>query len=181
MSYEIDQEKLTVDYSHLKEKLERAECASPWQRKRWSWRVNTAYLRLKSDIERALYLLELLGVNLCDEDLVEYLTEIGLDTEICEVADALDATTNAEEVAAIRKTSSERFNETVASLAPAFAATLASDAHDVQPLCDLVLRLQYLSNVEQYCADWRSVLADEDDSLPHLHPSFFIGSWNFSK
>ncbi|GAA5909722.1 hypothetical protein JCM5296_005772 [Sporobolomyces johnsonii] len=175
--YDIDQEKLKVEYSHLKEKLDHAEFASQWERQQWSSRVDSAYRTLHSDLERALYLLELLGVDLREEGLAEYLTSIELGSEICEVADALDATTNAEEVAAIRKTSSDRFNETVASLAPAFAATLASDAHDVQPLCDLVLRLQHLYNVEQVCG-FPELLAHKEGSLFYLYPEHVVGAWH---
>ncbi|GAA5904899.1 hypothetical protein JCM5296_006138 [Sporobolomyces johnsonii] len=174
MSYEVDQEKLEVEYSLLKEKLDlkdeysdRKEDFDPakfidrWRRsvsaQDWRDRVDDAYSQLSDDLTRALYILKLLGVDPGDESTWHQdLTNPEVDTEICEVGAALDAAASAEEIAAIRKTSAERFNETLASLAPAFAATLASDTHDVQPLCSLVLRLQYLYNVEQYCVEWPS-------------------------
>ncbi|GAA5871397.1 hypothetical protein JCM1840_004432 [Sporobolomyces johnsonii] len=177
MSYEVDQEKLEVEYSHLKHKLDLEVESSRWKKEfdpakldlakftdQWrrsvsaqDWRdmVDDAYSQLNDDLTRALYILELLGVDPGDETpWHQDLTSPEVDTEICEVGAALDAAASAEEIAAIRKTSADRFNETLASLAPAFAATLASDTHDIQPLGSLVLRLQYLYNVEQYCVEW---------------------------
>ncbi|GAA5886930.1 hypothetical protein JCM5296_005196 [Sporobolomyces johnsonii] len=148
-SYDVDQEKLKVEYSQLKEKLNPAEFAG--QVERWLWaegwneRVDCAYEVVHYDLNRALYLLnESFGVCLHEEDVVKSLIDSELAMEISEVSDALDAATNAEELAAIRETSS------AAALSPAFAATLASDAHDIRPLCTLVLRLQYLHNAVHY-------------------------------
>ncbi|GAA5863490.1 hypothetical protein JCM1840_000040, partial [Sporobolomyces johnsonii] len=182
-SYNVDQEKLKVEYSQLKEKLNPAEFVGQgerqWWAERWNDRVDSAYEVVHDDLSRALYLLEeLFGVDLSQEGLSESLIYSDLATEIDEVADALDAATNAEELAAIRKTSSARFNETAASLSPAFDATLASDAHDIQPLCALVLRLQYLNNAVQYCID-ADELSEEGDAWGWLYPDHLnFGRWH---
>ncbi|GAA5867765.1 hypothetical protein JCM1840_006685 [Sporobolomyces johnsonii] len=195
-SYDVDQEKLKVEYSQLKEKLkveysQLMEKLNPAEfagrmRERWLWaegwneRVDCAYEVVHYDLNRALYLLnESFGVCLHEEDVVKSLIDSELAMEISEVSDALDAATNAEELAAIRKISSDRFNETAAALSPAFAATLASDAHDIRPLCTLVLRLQYLHNAVHYSmlksVDERS---EGGDAYGWVCPGHFrVGRW----
>ncbi|GAA5863094.1 hypothetical protein JCM1840_002469 [Sporobolomyces johnsonii] len=127
MTYDIDEDKLKAEWWHLQEtELDYAGIASEWHRRRAEGRirrVDAAFWVLSCEIERALYLLELLGVDLRHQETGE---GDQIRAEVRERAKALTAATNAEEIKAIRKTNIDRYEETVAALAPAFAAALAA-------------------------------------------------------
>ncbi|CDH53775.1 iron-sulfur cluster co-chaperone proteinmitochondrial [Lichtheimia corymbifera JMRC:FSU:9682] len=107
--------------------------------------LNKAYHTLKDPLARAKYLLELQGVEVGESDSLE---DPALLMEVMEIREELDEATTEEEVAQVKETNDEKYQETVQRLSEAFSG------NDLDAAKKFMIQLQYWESIRRAILEW---------------------------
>ncbi|TIB77859.1 hypothetical protein E3Q23_01050 [Wallemia mellicola] len=108
--------------------------------------VNKAYETLLHPLSRAVYILELNGIEIGEADSVE---DPDLLMEILDLREQLEEATSEDQVRSLRETNKEAINSTINDVSAAFQNENYEDAKN------LTIKLRYLTNLDTAAKDWQ--------------------------